>query len=72
MDKDRYRPRQIEDEAVSLVNEEPEFRDREGATVLRRWPKIPLRAVLADTLAQTQSLLARLEGGVYGATRSEQ
>jgi hypothetical protein len=26
-DKDRYRPRQIEDEATSLINEAPSYRD---------------------------------------------
>ena len=47
-DKDRYRPRTIGDPTVGFVNEEPVFRDRDGATVLRRWPKIPIRAVPAD------------------------
>jgi hypothetical protein len=61
MDKDRYRPRQIEDDAISLINEEPSYRDRDGATVLHRWPKIPIRAVLADTGAHPS--LARSAGG---------
>jgi hypothetical protein len=48
-DKDRYRPRTIEDPAVSLINEMPEYRDRGDTTVLHRWPKErPLRTVLGD------------------------
>ena len=68
--KDKFRPRSLLDdpEPVSLINETTEYRDRGSATVLHRWPKeMPLRAVLADTLAQTQLLLGRLECGVYVA-----
>ena len=51
---------------MSLLNETVEYRDRGLATVLHRWPReLPFRAVLLDALAQTQLLLARLDGGVY-------
>ena len=64
--KDRYRPRTLDDaEPPSLINEPIAFRDTGSAAVLRRWPKaMPLRALLGDCLAQTQSLLASLECGV--------
>jgi len=63
-DRKRYWPRTIDDPATTLINEEPVFRNRDGATVLHRWPSIPLRAVLADALATTEALLTRLESGV--------
>jgi hypothetical protein len=47
--KDRYRPRRFDEDPppVSLLNEVPEYRDREGVTVLHRWPKgRPLHAAL--------------------------
>jgi hypothetical protein len=51
---------------ISLLNEVREFRDREGATILHRWPKQPpLKAVPKDALAHVEVLLSRLEGGVY-------
>jgi hypothetical protein len=65
---DKYRPRRYDEDAppVSLLNETVEYRDRGLATVLHRWPReLPFRAILLDALAQTQLLLARLEGGVY-------
>jgi hypothetical protein len=65
--KDRYRPRRFDEDPppVSLLNEVPEYRDREGATVLHRWPKgRPLHAVIAETLANVELLLGQLEAGV--------
>lgn len=65
---DKYRLQRYDEDAppVSLLNETVEYRDRGLATVLHRWPReLPFRAVLLDALAQTQLLLARLDGGVY-------
>ena len=71
--KDRYRPRTFEDPAVSLVNEPVAFRDYGDATVLRRWPKArPLHAVIAETLANVELLLAQLESGVRVADSQRQ
>jgi hypothetical protein len=62
------RPRDIAEpqQKVSLLNEMPEFRDREGTTVLHRWPRQPpLRTAIKDALAHVELLLSRLECGVY-------
>jgi hypothetical protein len=49
-EKDRYRPRRIEDQAISLINGPPP-RDDAGAIALRPWHKDqrPLRAVMPTT-----------------------
>jgi hypothetical protein len=64
--RDRYRPRAIDDPAISLLNEPIAFRDTGEATLLHRWPKQPpLRAMIKDALAHVEVLLSRLESGVY-------
>jgi hypothetical protein len=64
-DRDRFRPRQIEDVATSLINEPVAFRDTGDSTVLHRWPKArPFHAVVAENLANVEALLAYLEAGV--------
>ena len=43
---------------ISLLNEVREFRDREGATILHRWPKQPpLKAVPKDALRMLRCCL---------------
>jgi hypothetical protein len=64
----KYWPRDTmeAEQKVSLLNEVREFRDREGTTVLHRWPRQPpLRAAIEDALAHVEVLLSRFEGGVY-------
>jgi hypothetical protein len=74
---DKYWPYGLPEpeQKVSLLNEPNErFRDTGTATLLHRWPSIPLRAMLGDCLAQTQQLLARLEAGLVlpkGVCREE-
>src|SRR6516162_8074220 len=64
--KDRYRPRTLDDaEPPSLINEPIAYRDTGDSTVLHRWPRArPLHAVIAETLANVELLLAQLECGV--------
>ena len=63
--RDRFRPRGIDDPAVSLLNEPIAFRDSGDSAVLHKWPKVrPLHAVIAETLANVELLLAQLEAGV--------
>src|SRR5215469_6133948 len=64
---DKYWPRDTAEpeQKVSLMNEAITFRDTGDATVLHRWPKArPLHAVIAETLANVELLLAHLEAGV--------
>jgi hypothetical protein len=66
--KDRFRPRDLltDPSPTSLINEAPEYRDRGAARVLHKWPRqVPLRGVLAETLANVEMLLAKLESGVH-------
>jgi hypothetical protein len=65
---DDYKPRTIEDAAVSLLNE-PIGAVADAAIALpcvRREP--PLRAVMLDAMAHTQALLGHLERGVPAST----
>jgi len=67
MRDDKYWPRDIPEpeQKVSLLNEPIAFRDTGEATVLHRWPKgRPIHAVIAETLANVELLLAYLESGV--------
>jgi hypothetical protein len=64
MDRDRFHPRQIEEiegSGVSLVNE-PLPPENVGVLVPTR-PR-SLHSVIAQNLADTESLIARLEAGV--------
>ena len=64
--RERPRPRTIDDPAVSLINQEPVYRDHGDATVLSPGIKQrPIHAVIAGTLANVEALLAHLESGVW-------
>jgi hypothetical protein len=68
MSNDRYKPRQLDDETLSLINE-PIGALVDDVTVLpcvRREP--PLRAIMLDILGRTQTLLGCLEHGVPAST----
>jgi hypothetical protein len=64
MAADRFTPRRIEDDDVSLINEPicPIVDDAVILPCVRREP--PLRAVMLNALAHTQVLLGCLEHGV--------
>jgi hypothetical protein len=64
---DKYWPRDTAEpeQKVSLMNEAITFRDTGDSTVLHKWPKArPLHAVIAETLANVELLLAQLESAV--------
>jgi hypothetical protein len=72
MGDDRYSPRRIEDDAISLLNE-PIGAIADDVVVLgcaRREP--PLRAVMLNALSHTQVLLGHLERGVPASTNRQQ
>jgi hypothetical protein len=68
MSNDRYNPRRIEDDAVSLINEPigPIADDVVVLGCVRREP--PLRAAMLNALSHTQVLLGHLERGVPAST----